>query len=118
MYLLLRWALNTLALFVVANIVPNFSYRDWIALAIAALVLGLLNAIVRPILLVLTFPLTVVTLGLFLFVLNAIMLELTAWIVPGFDINGFGWAILGAIVLALVSLVTNRIGTKPDRDRD
>jgi putative membrane protein len=109
-HLLLRWLLNTLALFLVANVVPNFYYRGWIALAIAALVLGLLNAIVRPILLVLTFPLTVVTLGLFLFVLNAIMLEITAAIVPGFEIDGFGWAILGAIVLALVSLVTNRIG--------
>jgi putative membrane protein len=109
--------LNTLALFVVAYIVPNFYYRDWIALAIAALVLGLLNAIVRPILLVLTFPLTVITLGLFLFVLNAIMLEITAAIVPGFDINGFGWAIVGAIVLALISLVTHRIGAEPVAER-
>ena len=110
MYLLLRWLLNTLALYVVAYIVPNFYYRDWIALAIAALVLGLLNAIVKPILVLLTLPLTIVTLGLFLIVLNAIILEITAAIVPGFDIDGFGWALLGAIVLALVSLVTNRIG--------
>ena len=110
MYLLLRWALNTLALFVVVKVVPNFYYEDWISLAIAALVLGLLNAIIRPILYVLTLPLTIITLGLFLLVLNAIMLELTAWLVPGFDIDGFGWAILGALVLAIVSLVTNRIG--------
>ncbi len=110
MYLLLRWALNTLALFVVVKLVPNFDYEDWISLAIAALVLGLLNAIIRPILFVLTLPLTIVTLGLFLLVLNAVMLELTAWLVPGFDIDGFGWAIVGALVLALVSLVTNRIG--------
>lgn len=110
MYLLLRWALNTLALFVVVKLVPNFYYEDWISLAIAALVLGLLNAIIRPILFVLTLPLTIVTLGLFLLVLNAVMLELTAWLVPGFDIDGFGWAIVGALVLALVSLVTNRIG--------
>ena len=112
--LLLRWILNTLALFVVVKVVPNFHYRDWISLAIAAAVLGLLNAIVKPVLFVLTFPLTVITLGLFLLVLNAIMLELTAWLVPGFDIDGFGWAIVGAIVLALVSLVTNRIGRKSE----
>ena len=87
MSLLIRWILNTLALFVVVTFVPNFSYRGWVSLAIAALVLGLLNAIVRPILFVLTLPITVVTLGLFLLVLNAIMLELTAWLVPGFDIN-------------------------------
>ena len=110
-HLLLRWLLNTLALFVVAYIVPNFYYRDWIALAIAALVLGLLNAIVRPILVLITLPLTIITLGLFLFVLNAIMLEITAAIVPGFDVDGFGWALVGAVVLSLVSLVTNRIGT-------
>ncbi|MGZ8868447.1 MAG: phage holin family protein [Thermoanaerobaculia bacterium] len=110
MSLILRWLLNTLALLFVAWLVPNFYYRDLISLAIAALVLGLLNALVRPILFVLTLPLTIVTLGLFLFVLNAIMLELTAWLVPGFDIDGFGWAILGAVVLTLVSLVTDRIG--------
>src|SRR5688572_29188201 len=112
--LIIRWIVNTLALFVVAYIVPNFSYDDWISLAIAAAVLGLLNAIVRPILVVLTFPLTVLTLGLFLLILNAIMLKLTDALVPGFHIEGFGWAIVGAIVLSIVSLVTNRIG----RDRD
>ena len=110
MSLLIRWILNTLALFLVVTIVPGFTYRDWISLAIAAAVLGLLNAIVRPILFVLTLPITVVTLGLFLLVLNAIMLELTAWLVPGFGIEGFGWAIVGALVLSIVSLVTGRIG--------
>ncbi|HUP61835.1 MAG TPA: phage holin family protein [Thermoanaerobaculia bacterium] len=114
MALIIRWILNTLALFLVAELVPNFRYDSWISLAIAAAVLGLLNAIVKPILFVLTLPITVVTLGLFLIVLNAIMLELTAALVPGFDIDGFGWAMLGALLLALVSLVTNRIG--PDRD--
>ena len=112
--LLLRWILNTLALFVVVSVVPNFHYRGWVSLAIAAAVLGLLNAVVKPILFVLTLPLTVVTLGLFLLVLNAIMLELTALLVPGFGIDGFGWAIVGAIVLTLVSLLTNRIGRKKE----
>lgn len=115
--LLLRWALNTLALFVVVSVVPNFSYRSWVSLAIAAAVLGLLNAIVRPILFVLTLPITVVTLGLFLLVLNAIMLELTAWLVPGFDIDGFGWAMVGALVLSVVSLVTSRIGRSDEERR-
>ena len=110
MSLLIRWILNTLALFLVVTIVPGFTYRDWLSLAIAAAVLGLLNAIVRPILFVLTLPITVVTLGLFLLVLNAIMLELTAWLVPGFGIEGFGWAIVGALVLSIVTLVTGRIG--------
>jgi putative membrane protein len=118
MSLIIRWALNTLALFLVATVVPNFSYTSWISLAIAAAVLGLLNAIVRPILLLLTLPITVVTLGLFLIVLNAIMLELTDFLVPGFDIDGFGWAIVGAIVLSLISLVTDRIGRgEEERER-
>ncbi len=116
MSLLIRWILNTLALFLVVTIVPGFTYRDWISLAIAAAVLGLLNAIVRPILFVLTLPITVITLGLFLLVLNAIMLELTAWLVPGFGIEGFGWAIVGALVLSLVTLVTGRIG-RPEEKR-
>jgi putative membrane protein len=116
MYLILRWILNTLALFVVVQIVPGFHADSWLTLAIAALILGLLNAIVRPILFILTFPLTVVTLGLFLIVLNGIMLELTAWLVPGFRIDSFVWACVGAIVMGLISLITHRIG-QPDRDR-
>lgn len=114
MALLVRWILNTLALLLVANVVPGFSYRSWVTLAIAAAVLGLLNAIVRPVLWFLTLPLTVLTLGLFLLVLNAIMLELTAALVPGFDIHGFGWAILGALVLSLVSMVTGRVGKREE----
>ena len=116
MYLLVRWVLNILALFVVVTLVPGFHYSSIVSLAIAALVLGLLNAIVRPILFFLTLPLTIVTLGLFLIVLNAIMLELTAWIAPGFRIDSFVAAIVGAIVLAIVSWVTNRIGRKPQRE--
>jgi putative membrane protein len=112
MYLLLRWLLNTLALFVVVQIVPGFHADSWLTLAIAALILGLLNAIIRPILFLLTLPLTIVTLGLFLIVLNGIMLELTAWIVPGFKIDTFLWACVGAIVLGLISLVINRIGRR------
>jgi len=115
MYLLLRWLLNTIALFIVVTIVRHIHYRSIVTLAVAAAVLGLLNAIVRPILVVLTLPLTIVTLGLFLIVLNAVMLELTAFLVPGFEIDGFGWAVVGAVLLGLISLVTNRIGGKEDR---
>jgi len=112
MHLIFRWVLNTLALFIVVTLVPGFYYRSVVSLALAALVLGLLNAVVRPILFVLTLPLTIVTLGLFLLVLNAIMLELTAMLVPGFRIENFWWAVVGAVVLTVVSLVTNRIGAQ------
>jgi putative membrane protein len=113
--MIIRWLANTLALFIVVTVVPHFHYHSFVTLAIAAVILGLLNTIVRPILFILTLPLTIVTLGLFLIVLNALMLEITAWIVPGFRIDTFGWAIVGAIVLGLVSLVTNRIGRDSGR---
>jgi putative membrane protein len=115
--MILRWLLNTVALLVVAIVVPHFHYDGLLSVAIAAAVLGLLNTIVRPLLFLITLPLTVVTLGLFLLVLNAIMLELTAWLVPGFRIDSFGWAIVGALVLTLVSLVTNRIGAAATSER-
>jgi putative membrane protein len=115
MHLILRWLLNTIALFIVATVVPGFHYQSLVTLAIAALILGLLNAIVRPILFLLTLPITIVTLGLFLIVLNAAMLELTAWLVSGFRIDSFGWACVGALVLALISLVTSRIGRERER---
>ena len=114
MALIVRWILNTLALFAVAKIVPNIYYESWVSLAIAAAVLGLLNAIVKPILFVLTLPITVLTLGLFLVVLNAFMLKVTAGLVPGFEIRSWWAAILGALLLAAASLVINAIG--PDRD--
>jgi len=110
MYLLLRWLINTIALFIVVQIVPGFHADSWVTLAVAALILGLLNAIIRPILFLLTLPLTIITLGLFLIVLNAIMLELTAWLVSGFRIDDFISACIGAVILGLISLVTHRIG--------
>jgi putative membrane protein len=117
MHLILRWALNTLALFVVVTVVPGFHYRSIVSLAIAALILGLLNAIIRPILVFLTLPLTIVTLGLFLIVLNAVMLELTAWLAPGFRVDDFVAARIGAIVLGISSWITNRIGREPEKQR-
>jgi putative membrane protein len=115
MHLILRWALNTLALFIVVTIVPGFHYRSIVSLAIAALVLGLLNALIKPILVLLTLPITIVTLGLFLIILNAVMLKLTAAFTPGFRIDDFVAAILGAIVLSIVSWITNHIGRKEER---
>ncbi len=115
MGLIIRWLANTLALFIVVTVLGrHFHYRSIVTLLVAALVLGLLNAIVRPIFIFLTFPITLVTLGLFLIVINGIMLELTAFFVPGFRIESFWWAIIGAILLSIVSLVTNRIGARVD----
>jgi putative membrane protein len=111
--LLIRWILNTAALYGVALFVPGIDFTgSFLMLFVASLVLGLLNAIVRPILFVLTLPITIVTLGLFLLVLNAAMLGLTAWMVEGLTIHGFVPAVVGALLLSIVSFFTSRIGKR------
>jgi len=91
-------------LLLVANLVRDFELEDTVSALLAALVLGLANAVIRPVLLVLTFPLTVLTLGLFLFVVNAIVLKLSAAVVPGFRIEGFLPAIWAAVLLAILNV--------------
>jgi putative membrane protein len=115
MRLLIRWILNTLALMLVANIMPGYEYRSWLWLAAAAALLGLLNAVVRPILYLLTLPLTILTLGLFLLVLNAVMLKLTAALLPGFEIHGFWWAFLGALFLSAIALIIDPLTRKNEK---
>ena len=105
MGILVRIIVNAATIGIAAAVIPGIELRGIGAALIAGLVLGVVNAVVRPILFVLTLPLTLVTLGLFLFVLNAICLWLTAAIVPGFVIRGFGAAFLGALVVSAVSWV-------------
>jgi len=100
----LRWLLNILAIFLTAALLSGFEVTIWGAI-VGSIVLGVINAIIRPVLIILTLPLNIVTLGLFTFVINGVMLWLTSATVKGFDIHGFGWAILTAIVLSLISLL-------------
>ncbi|HEY3068356.1 MAG TPA: phage holin family protein [Methylomirabilota bacterium] len=102
---LLRVLVNTATIYLAASLVPGIHVTGLAPALGAGLVLGLINAIVRPILVVLTFPLTLLTLGLFLFVLNAFCLWLTSAFVPGFTVTGFGAAFVGALVISLVSWV-------------
>lgn len=99
---LIHWLLATVTLAITAAIVPGFVVRNFIAAMFASLIIGLLNVIVWPILVVFTLPLTILTFGLFLFIVNAIVLKFGAALVPGFEIQGFFPAILGSIVLTLV----------------
>ena len=99
----IRVVVNAAALWVAARLVSGLAVAGVPQLLLAALVLGLINAVVRPILVVLTLPLTLVTLGLFLFVLNAFCLWLTSRLVPGFEVQSFGAALLGALVISVVS---------------
>lgn len=92
-----------IAIWITAAVVPGIAVTSWTALAVAALVLGLVNAIVRPILLVLTLPITVLTLGLFYLVINGMAFGLAAALVPGFQISTWTAAILGALLTSLLS---------------
>lgn len=100
---LLRVVINTLAILLGVNVVPGIEARGVLAVLGAGLVLGLINAVVRPVLLILTLPLTLVTLGLFLLVLNAFCLWLTSVLVKGFLIEGFWAAFFGALIVSVVS---------------
>ncbi len=105
MRLLLHWVLSALAVWIVAHVVPGISVSGPVAALVAALVIGLINATLGLLLKILTFPLTILTLGLFWFVINALMLELAAAFVRGFEVRGFVPALIGAVVLSLVSSV-------------
>ena len=107
MGLLIRLVANALAILAAAYIVPGIEVAGGLSLLAAALVLGLINAVVRPILLFLTLPFTLVTLGLFIFLLNAFCLWLTSWLVKGFEVHGFWAAVLGALIVSVVSWIAN-----------
>lgn len=104
---LLTWLLTALALVITANLVPGFRVQSFVAALLAAVILGLVNAVIKPILVVLTLPITFVTLGLFLFVINALTIWLAGYLTPGFDVLGFLPALVGSIVLTIVATVLN-----------
>jgi putative membrane protein len=117
MRLLLNWVLSAIAVWIVSKLVPGIHVSGPTAALIAALAIGFINATLGAVLKVITFPLTVVTLGLFWFVINALMLELASAVVPGFQVRGFFAAFVGAIVLSLVNLVLKAIVMPSDEKR-
>ncbi len=104
---LVTWLLTAISILITAYFVPGFIVKNFVAAMVAAIILGLVNAVVKPILVLLTLPLTIVSLGLFLFVINAITIWLAGAITPGFDVAGFLPALLGSIVLTIVTSVLN-----------
>ena len=103
--LILNWLLTALAVWILPYVVHSISVRDPVTALIAALAIGLINATIGFVLKILTFPLTILTLGLFWFVINSLMLELASALVPGFEVRGFFAAFVGALVLSIVSSV-------------
>jgi putative membrane protein len=109
MALLLHWLLSALALLIVSRIVPGFVVTGIAPALIASLVIGLLNATVGLFLKIVTFPISILTLGIFLLVINGLMIMLASGIVPGFHVRGFVPAFWGAVVLALLGIVIRAI---------
>lgn len=109
MTLILVWILNAVALLAVAYVLPGITVASFGSALVAALVLGLLNMLVKPVLVLLTLPITIVTLGLFLIVLNALLFWLAGSVLRGFQVNGFWWAVAGAILYSLISGLLSRL---------
>jgi len=105
MKLLSKWLLNAAALLLVAYLYSGVAIKSYSAALIAALVIGLFNTVLRPILVVLTLPVTVITLGLFLFVINALLFWAAAGILDGFSVTGFGAALVGSLLYSVMGIV-------------
>ena len=108
MKLILTWLLAACALLLVANLYPGVQVQSFGSALIAAAVIGLFNVLVRPVLVVLTLPVTVVTLGLFLFVINALLFWAAASVLDGFFVAGFGAALLGSLIYSVLSLLIDQ----------
>jgi putative membrane protein len=107
MKIIVRWLLLAAALLLVANLYPGVSVSSFGSAMVAALVLGLLNTLLRPILVLLTLPVTLLTLGLFLFVINALMFYFAAQMLEGFHVAGFGAALIGSLIYSLCGMVVD-----------
>jgi putative membrane protein len=112
MSFLIHWLIVAAALWVTTSIVPGVTVASYTTLALAALVLGLVNALVRPVLLIVTLPLTIITLGLFYLVVNGLAFGLAAALVPGFEVASFGAAVIGALVVSVVSWAISLFSSK------
>lgn len=103
--ILLNWVVNAMVIFSVAYILPGVYVTGFTAAIVLALVLGIINAILKPILLILTLPINLLTLGLFTFVINALLILIAASLVPGFRVDGFLWALIFGVILSVANTV-------------
>lgn len=111
--ILVRWLLLAVAIFMAAYMIDGIHVASFMSAVMAAAVLGVLNAVFRPILLILTLPLNILTLGLFTFVINAMLLMMASGVIGGFSVDGFGTAFLGSLIISIVSwLLTSFINER------
>jgi putative membrane protein len=109
MRFLMHWLITTLAVIICAYLLPGVTISGFAPALVTALVLGILNTFIKPVLILLTLPLTLITLGLFTLVINALLILLTSAIVPGFDVRNFGWALLFGLLLSILNTVLHRL---------
>jgi len=102
--IIINWLFSAVAIFITAYLLPGIHLANLATVFVAALILGILNAILRPILIVLTLPINILTLGLFTLIINAMVVSIAASVVPGFQVANFGWALLFSIALSLVNM--------------
>jgi len=105
--LLIRWLIITLAIIFASYVLDGIEVKGFFSAVLAAAALGILNALFRPILIVLTLPINVLTLGLFTFLINALMLKMASGIIPGFEVHGFWTAIFGSLIISVISWLLN-----------
>jgi len=117
MRMIVNWILSAIALLIVAYIVPGFYVHSFVAALVAAAVIGIINATLGLVLKVITFPLTVLTLGIFWIVINAVMIEIASAIVPGFNVRSFGAAFIGAILLSIINMIFRWMEPKREERR-
>jgi putative membrane protein len=104
-----RWIITTVSVLVAAQVVPKIHYENWQALLIATLVLGLLNAFIKPVLVLISLPLLIFTLGLFTLVINAVLLYFVGSLIQGFHVDTFGAAFVGALIISLSNIALNTL---------
>jgi len=109
MNIIAKWVLNALALYIVARILPGIHLSDFGSALVAVVVIGLVNVLIKPILFLFTLPVTFITFGLFALVLNALMFMLASSLTPGFKIDGFTTALLGSILLSLITTILHSL---------
>lgn len=107
MYIIARLVINALALMLVAYVIPGVTVNSFLMALLAAIIIGLVNALIRPVLEILSLPVTILTLGLFSLVINALMFWLASAIAPGFSVSGFGPAFWGGLVFSVIGWATN-----------
>jgi putative membrane protein len=106
---LLTFFINAVAVAITAYILPGVNVAGFVNALLAAIVLSIINAFIKPIVILLTLPINIITLGLFTFVINALMILIVSTIVPGFNVDGFWWALLFSLILSVVQMVLHRV---------